>query len=78
MKAWQSFTQESKRLGANETGDVFGWSFAVGDLDNDSIDDLAIGAPGESIGKIQSGTVFILKGSPKHLPVFPASFWKLF
>ena len=36
--------------GVNESGDRWGATLAVGDLDGDGIDDLAVGAPGETLG----------------------------
>ena len=52
--------QGSSGLGANETGDEFGTSFAAGDFDGDGRDDLAIGAPGEAPGTgARSGVVFL-------------------
>jgi hypothetical protein len=46
--------------GVAEPGDMFGFALATGDFDNDDIDDLAIGVPGES-GK--AGSVHVLRGS---------------
>src|SRR5688500_5802822 len=39
--------------GKAETGDSFGNAVATGDFDADGFDDLAIGAPGESLGADQ-------------------------
>ena len=51
---------ESDLGGANETGDHFGASLAVGDVDGDGCADLAIGVPGEDAG---AGRVVVLFGS---------------
>jgi hypothetical protein len=50
--------------GIAEEDDLLGYSLATGDFDNDGFDDLAIGAPGEDIGNINSaGAVNIIRGS---------------
>lgn len=51
--------------GGTEKDDSFGWSLAAGDFDKDGCDDLAIGVPGETVGKkIQkAGAMFVLYGS---------------
>ena len=55
-----------------EAGDRFGQSLAVGDFNNDDIDDLAIGVPMEDIGTIQdAGAVNILYGSREGLTSDP-------
>jgi hypothetical protein len=46
--------------GSAESLDNFGWAFAVGDFDGDTVDDLAIGVPGEDDFQ---GVVQILFGS---------------
>ena len=66
LTSWTSFGQRT--LGVNENGDLFGQSLAAGDFDGDGIDDLAVGAPGESPGsKPRSGWVFLFKGSAQGL-----------
>jgi hypothetical protein len=51
--------------GAGETGDTFGTTVAAGDLNGDGRADLAVGAPGEAIGKVDdAGGVTVLYGSP--------------
>ncbi len=55
-------------LDANEGDDQFGSSLAVGDFNNDGIDDLAVGAKGESLGGLLgTGALFIFKGSANGL-----------
>jgi hypothetical protein len=50
-------------LGANEAGDEFGAALAAGDFNGDRNYDVAIGAPGESIGdSSHSGAVFVQLG----------------
>ena len=47
-----------------EDGDQFGYSLTSGDFDENGFDDLAIGAPGESVGKVvSSGAVNVIYGS---------------
>lgn len=54
--------------GGSEAGDRFGAALAVGDFDADGFDDLAIGAPGEALGSIQSaGAINVLYGSASGL-----------
>ncbi len=52
--------------GSNEAGDLFGSSMTAGDFNSDGVDDLVVGAPGESpAADPQSGAVFF----------FEVSFW---
>ncbi len=55
--------------GNNEAGDNFGTAFATGDLNDDGIDDLAIGVPGEviSVGGEKEGAVVFLHGNPNGM-----------
>lgn len=49
--------------GEREAGDRFGAALAVGDFNNDGVDDLAIGVPGEDIGDVKNaGMVHVLYG----------------
>lgn len=50
-----------------EAGDLFGWSLTTGDFNGDGFDDLAIGAPGESITFASQGVVHQVFGSPAGL-----------
>lgn len=43
--------------GVAEADDIFGFSLAAGDFDNDGIDDLAVGSPGEDLEGTPSGTL---------------------
>jgi hypothetical protein len=62
--------------GANESGDRFGWSLAVGDFEGDGYADLAIGVPREGIGDIAwAGRVVVLRGSATGLTATGASSW---
>jgi hypothetical protein len=54
--------------GAVEAGDEFGFALAAGDFNNDGVDDLAAGAPGEAVGSATSaGAVSVLPGSAAGL-----------
>lgn len=51
-----------------ETGDLFGYDVAVGDLDGNGRADLAIGVPGEDVGTIkEAGAVNVIYGSSTTL-----------
>ncbi len=65
MAAGQFLTQNDVGTGESaEADDLFGWSLAAADFDNDGDDDLAVGAPGESVGAAtQAGIVNIFSGS---------------
>jgi FG-GAP repeat len=53
---------------ASEDYDLFGWSLAAADFDQDGDGDLAIGVPGESIGDVEhAGMINVLKGSSSGL-----------
>jgi hypothetical protein len=54
--------------GAVEALDSFGWSLAAGDFNNNGVTDLAVGAPGETVGSLgQAGAVSVLPGSASGL-----------
>jgi FG-GAP repeat/CARDB len=63
----------------SEPGDQFGASLAAGDFNNDGFPDLAIGAPGESLGVNNSidraGVVHVLFGSPAGLTDLNDQVW---
>lgn len=55
-------------VGDLEGGDNFGSSLASGDFDGDGRDDLAVGAPGDSVGTMSdAGTVNVIYGSEPGL-----------
>lgn len=54
--------------GANEIGDRMGEALAVGDIDGDSFDDLAVGLPGEAFGsRADVGMILVFWGSGSGL-----------
>jgi hypothetical protein len=61
----QLFSQASPGVPGNpDQGDAFGQALASGDFDDDGFADLAVGAPGESIGRAGgAGAVNVLYGS---------------
>ncbi len=62
------FTQSNIGIDASEERDRFGSALAVGRFDSDGFDDLAIGAPGETVGsRSGAGAVDILYGSASGL-----------
>jgi FG-GAP repeat/Trypsin len=66
LKPWFGLSQNG--LGANESSDMFGYALAAGDFDDDGIEDLAVGAPGEKPGSDpRSGYVFLFKGTKSGL-----------
>lgn len=67
FQPWRLITQSS--IGAaEEAGDQLGSALAAGDFDGDGIDDLAIGAPGESVGATAAaGAVYLMRGSSTGL-----------
>ena len=66
---YEKITQDSPGVpGVVEDDDFFGEALAIGDFNNDGVDDLAVGAPGEGIGAIDdSGSVTILYGAANGL-----------
>ncbi len=65
----QLFTQDSPGVGSSaEQDDLFGLALAAGDFNNDTLADLAVGAPGEAVGTISfAGAVNVLYGSAAKL-----------
>lgn len=55
-------------FGHNELGDEFGWALASGDYNGDGRDELAIGAPGKTVGGFpESGMVVVFRGDAANL-----------
>jgi hypothetical protein len=64
----QLLSQAGELPGAKERGDGFGAALAVGDFDGDDFADLAVGAPGETIGTAQgAGAVVVVRGTTDGL-----------
>ncbi len=61
----QLFSQDSPGVGSTaEEGDAFGRALASGDFNADGFTDLAVGAPGETVGSVfAAGAVNVLFGS---------------
>ena len=65
---YQTYTQDAKGVesikGVAEQYDLFGFSLATGDFNGNGADDLAIGAPGDSVGDIDgAGVVNVIYGT---------------
>ncbi|MFE0134758.1 FG-GAP repeat protein [Streptomyces sp. NPDC059037] len=60
-----TYDQDSAGVpGAGEAGDGFGASVSAGDVTGDGLPDLAVGAPGETVGTVAgTGSVVLLKSS---------------
>src|SRR5207249_835937 len=71
------WTQGSRGIrGAAEAGDHFGAALAVGDFNHDGYADLAIGVPGENVGKAaNAGAVAVLYGSGSGLTAKGDDLW---
>lgn len=64
----QELIQDNLSDGASEDGDGFGHALGVGDINNDSFDDLVIGIPGEDVGDVENaGAIHIVYGSEDGL-----------
>ena len=71
---WQQNSTDIKD--AAEAGDRFGAALAAGDVDGDGDDDLAAGAPGESVGTTATaGGVNVILGSAAGLSAAGNQFW---
>ena len=74
----QVWTENIGGLGSSPAdAEFFGASLTVGDFDNDGFDDLAIGAPNETLSDVQqhAGAVFVLYGSAGGLTNSGAQLW---
>lgn len=59
-----------------ETGDEFGYAVAVGNFGGDGVLDLAVGAPGESVGAVpRAGIVHMIRGSSTGLITTGNQLW---
>ena len=64
----QLWTQDSPHIAETaEAEDDFGSALAAGDFDGDGFDDLAVGAPGETVGSVSAGAVNVIYGSANGL-----------
>lgn len=72
----QFIDETSTGLLTDATGDVFGWSTAVGDFNGDQFADLAVGAPGNDQGAWpDAGGMFIILGSGAGLVPTAGQYW---
>jgi hypothetical protein len=65
----QRWTQDRRGVAdASQSGDLFGWSLAAGDLGKAGLSDLAVGVPGEDLGTVaDAGAVNVLFGGDRGL-----------
>ncbi len=78
FSAGSYLSQASSGVGGSpETWDLFGAALAAGDFNCDSVDDLAVGVPGESVdGGNQTGALHVLFGSaPSGLSGSGSQLW---
>lgn len=82
--AWlrQDFMVSDTLDGGNEADDRFGESMLAADLNGDGYDDLVIGAPGEDVGPegseyVDSGAIYVVRGTPGGLDLGNAQYWSL-
>jgi hypothetical protein len=70
----QRWTQDSPGVdGVRGSADEFGFSLAMGHLDNGPTADLAIGAPGDAVGRVpEAGSVTLLLGQASGLSTVEA------
>lgn len=72
----QDTAESNQNPGSFDFGDNFGAAVAAGDLNGDTIDDLAIGVPGESQGSVLAmGIVQIILGSVSGLTSSGNQLW---
>ena len=73
----QLWTQDSAGIpGFSEAQDGWGTALAAGDLDGDGYGDLAVGAPGEDVGRAgDAGTVTVLYGGAGGLGTTRSTLW---
>lgn len=71
------FDQDTPGVGGiARPDDAFGSTAATGDFNNDGFDDLAIGAPGDTVsGKRNAGSVVVLYGSIAGLTSTGSEYW---
>jgi hypothetical protein len=63
-------------LGTRETGELFGFTVAVGDFNGDAHDDIAIGVPDETVNtRNYAGAVNVLYGSPDGITADGNQLW---
>lgn len=61
-------SQRGPVVGRPEAGDLFGRALIAADFDDDGIDDLAVGVPGEGVrGRRNAGAVNVLHGSARGI-----------
>jgi hypothetical protein len=73
----QYFTQSTSGvIGAGEQGDEFGAAVAAGDFNGDGKADIAVGAPGQTVGSVSdAGSVTVLLGSGAGITATGSQQW---